>query len=435
MQGHQAWARWVPGQVARQTRCAGGGDPRRRLSARRLWVGLLAAAVSLLGGPDAGRAGDLKDTIKNLWPNGIVLEPTPPPFPSHQGHFTASSLQGLDSLSTSIASSLGFLSLNSSVSSFTFDIERGVPVRTTDSLGPLLAERAPTLGEGKLNLAFTYTRIDFSRFQGTPLDKLTLDFHHQDLNGNGILDTTGPFSFESDVVRATINLSIVEDVYTVFATYGITRHWDVGLVIPIIHINVRAVADATVIRNSPFSQFVHNFGPDSSPSHVTAGGETTGIGDILVRTKYNFLRNEGAWPDLAGLLQVKLPSGNPDDLLGTGHTNFLPMLVASKTYAFITPHLNVGYEMTTGPRSDDNLRYVAGFDMRLHPRLTFATDVLGRWEPNGNGTGDNIVDLALGLKWNPFGSFLIGGNVQVPINKNEGLRANVIWTLGLEYTF
>ena len=414
MQGHQAWA--------------------RRTSAR-LGVALLVGVLWLLAGPETGRAGDLKDTIKNLWPNGIHLEPTPPPFPSHQGHFTASSLQGLDSLSTSIASSLGFLSLNSSVSSFTFDIERGVPVRTTDSLGPLLAERAPTLGEGKLNLAFTYTRIDFSRFQGTPLDKLTLDFHHQDLNGNGILDTTGPFSFESDVVRATINLSIVEDVYTVFATYGITRHWDVGLVIPIIHINVRAVADATVIRNSPFSQFVHNFGPDSSPSHVTAGGETTGIGDILVRTKYNFLRNEGAWPDLAGLLQVKLPSGNPDDLLGTGHTNFLPMLVASKTYAFITPHLNVGYEMTTGPRSDDNLRYVAGFDMRLHPRLTFATDVLGRWEPNGNGTGDNIVDLALGLKWNPFGSFLIGGNVQVPINKNEGLRANVIWTLGLEYTF
>ncbi|PYO33716.1 MAG: hypothetical protein DMD86_10295 [Candidatus Rokuibacteriota bacterium] len=219
-----------------------------------------------------------------------------------------------------------------------------------------------------------------------------------------MVDATGPFSFEQDVVQATINLSITEDVYTVFATYGITRHWDVGLVIPIIHINVRAVADATVIRNSPISQFVHNFGPDSSPSHVTAGGETTGIGDILVRTKYNFLRNEGAWPDLAGLLQVKLPSGNPDDLLGTGHTNFLPMLVASKTYAFITPHLNVGYEMTTGPRSDDNLRYIAGFDLRLHPRLTFASDVLGRWEPNGTGTGDNIVDLALGLKWNPFAS-------------------------------
>lgn len=414
MHSHQVWARWM---------------------SARLGAGLVVVALSLPAGPHAALAGDLRDTIKSLWPNGIVLEPTPPPFPSHQGHFTASSLQGLDTLNSSLASSLGFLSLNSSVSSFTFDVERGVPVRTTDSLGPLLAERAPTLGQSKLNLAFTYTRIDFSRFQGTPLDKLTLDFHHQDLNHNGILDTTGPFSFESDVVRATINLSIVEDVWALFATYGITRHWDVGLVIPIVHINVRAVADATIIRNSPFSAFVHNFGPDSSPSHVTAGGEDTGIGDILVRTKYNFLRNEGAWPDLAALLQVKLPSGDPDDLLGTGHTNFLPMLVASKTYAFITPHLNVGYETTTGPRADDNLRYVAGFDMRLHPRLTFATDVLGRWEPNGNGTGDNILDLALGLKWNPFGSFLVGGNVQLPLNKNEGLRANVIWTVGLEYTF
>jgi hypothetical protein len=401
----------------------------------RLVAGLLMAAISLAGNPGESRAGDLRDTIKNLWPGGIVLEPTPPPFPSHQGHFSASSLQGLDSLNNSIASSLGFLSLNSSVSGFTFDVERGVPVRTTDSLGPLLAERAPTLGEGKLDLAFTYTRVDFSRIQGTPLDKLSLDFHHQDLNHNGVLDTTGPFSFESDVVRATIDLSIVEDVWALFATYGITRYWDVGIVVPIVHINVHAVADATIIRNSPVSALVHNFGPDSSPSHVTGGGEATGVGDILLRTKYNVLRNEGAWPDLAGLLQVKLPSGDASNLLGTGETNFLPMLVASKTYGFLTPHLNVGYEMTTGPRSDDNLRYIAGFDALLHPRLTFATDVLGRWEPSGNGIGDNIVDLALGLKWNPVGSFLVSGNVQLPLNRNEGLRANVIWSLGVEYTF
>ncbi len=394
----------------------------------RLVAGLCVAALWLAGSPGESRAGDLRDTIKNLWPNGIVLEPTPPPFPSHQGHFTASSLQGLDNLNSSIASSLGFLSLNSSVAAFTFDVERGVPVRTTDSLGPLLAERAPTLGEGKLDLAATYTRVDFSRFQGTPLDKLTLDFHHQPLPG-------GPFSFENDVVRATIDLSIVEDVWALFATYGITRSWDVGIVVPIVHIDVRAVADATIIRNSPVSSLVHNFGPDSSPSHVTGGGEATGVGDILLRTKYNVLRNEGAWPDLAGLLQVKLPSGDSSNLLGTGETNFLPMLVASKTYSFLTPHLNVGYEMTTGPRSDDNLRYVAGFDARLHPRLTFATDVLGRWEPSGNGIGDNLVDLALGLKWNPVGSFIVGSYVELPVNRNEGLRANVIWSVGLEYTF
>ena len=166
-------------------------------------------------------------------------------------------------------------------------------------------------------------------------------------------------------LQATIDLSIKEDVWALFGTYGITRNWDVGIVVPIIHIDFRAVGDATIIRNSPVSTLVHNFGPDSSPSHVSGGGEETGVGDILVRTKYNFLRNQGAWPDLAVLGQAKLPSGDPDNLLGTGHTNFLGMLVASKTYGFLTPHVNAGYELTTGPREDDNLRYIVGFDARV----------------------------------------------------------------------
>ena len=404
-------------------------------SRARLVFGGMVVSLSLVVGPEESWAGGLRDTIKNLWPGGIHLQPTPPPFPSHDPHFLASSLQGLDNLNSSLASALGFLSLNSSSAGFTFDIERGVPVRTTDSLGPLLAERAPTLGQGKLDLAFTYTRIEFSRFQGTPLNKLTLDFAHQDVNGNGVIDTTGPFAFESDVVRATIDLTITEDVFALFGTYGLTRQWDVGIVIPIVHIFVRADADATIIRNSSVSQFVHNFGPGSSPSHTTGGGETTGIGDILLRTKYNFLRNETAWPDLAVLGQVKLPSGDASNLLGTGHTNFLGMLVASKTYNFLTPHLNLGYELTTGPRADDNLRYVVGVDARVHPRLTFASDILGRWQPNGNGIGDHVVDMAFGLKWNPVGSFIVNGNAQIPLNRDEGLRANVIWSLGLEYTF
>jgi Putative MetA-pathway of phenol degradation len=406
----------------------------RRTSAQwQLW--LMAMALYLFVVPAKTEAGGLRDTITNLWPDGIHLEPSPAPFPSHAPHFLASSLQGLDSLNTSLASSLGFLSLNSSSSSFTFDIERGVPVRSTDSLGPLLAERAPTLGKGKLDLAMTYTRIEYSRFQGTSLNKLKLDFQHEDVNGNGIRDTTGIFSFESDVVEATIDLSITEDIWALFGTYGITRHWDVGIVIPIIHINLRAVGDATIIRNSPNSTLVHNFGPDSSPSHVSGGGEETGIGDILVRTKYNFLRNQGGWPDLAVLGQVKLPSGDPDNLLGTGHTNFLGMLVASKTYGFLTPHVNAGYELTTGPREDDNLRYIVGFDAQVHPHVTLVTDLLGRWEPNRTGNGSHLLDMAFGLKVNPVGSFLIGGYAQVPLNRNEGLRANVIWSLAVEYIF
>ncbi|HEX9872480.1 MAG TPA: hypothetical protein VGC99_28565, partial [Candidatus Tectomicrobia bacterium] len=141
---------------------------------------LVLFMVALLWESPSARAGSLKNVVKDLYGgNGIVLQPSPPPFPSHAPHFTASSLQGLETLNTGLTSNLGFFAFNSTVAGFAFDIERGIPVRTTESLGPLLAERAPTLGAGKLNLAFAYTRLDFKRFQGQRLSDLSLTFEHE----------------------------------------------------------------------------------------------------------------------------------------------------------------------------------------------------------------------------------------------------------------
>jgi hypothetical protein len=403
------------------------------LQLRGMLVWLVVALI--WESPSAG-AGDLKNVVRDLYGgNGIVLQPSPPPFPSHAPHFTTSSLQGLETLSTGLTSNLGLFAFNSTVAGFTFDIERGIPVRTTESLGPLLAERAPTLGERKLNLAFTYTRLDFSRFQGTRLSDLSLTFEHEDTNGNGIRDTTGIFSFESDDIHVDLDLTIREDVFALFATYGLTRHWDVGIVFPILHVHVRANAQATIVRNSPVSQLVHNFGPQSDSPRSTGGGDETGIGDIILRTKYNFLRDRPWWPDLAIVGDIKLPTGDADDLLGTGDTNFRALLVASRSFGLLTPHVNFGYEVTTGGSEQNNVRYVAGLDARVHPRLTLAADVIGRWEPNGDGIGDNTLDLGLGAKVNIFQTFLLNGIVQLPLNRNDGLRANVIWTVGVEYTF
>jgi hypothetical protein len=408
-----------------------------------LWIisfqlrGLLVLLwVALIWQLSSAEAGSLKNVVRDLYGgNGIVLQPSPPPFFSHAPHFTASSLQGLESLNTGLTSNLGLFAFNSTVAGFTFDIERGIPVRTTESLGPLLAERAPTLGERKLNLAFAYTRLDFKRFQGRRLSDLSLTFEHEDTNGNGIRDTTGPFSFESDDIHVDLDLTIREDVFALFATYGLTRHWDVGIVLPIVHLHLRANAQATIVRNSSVSERVHNFGPQSDAPRSTGGGDETGIGDIILRTKYNFLRDRPRWPDLAIVGDMKLPTGDEDDLLGTGDTNLRALLVASRSFGFLTPHVNLGFEWTTGGSEQNNVRYVAGVDARVHPRLTVAADVLGRWEPSGDGIGDSTVDLGLGAKWNIFQTFLLNAGVQLPLNRNEGLRANVIWTVGIENTF
>jgi len=407
---------------------------RLRLRSLQLPAFLLVFLFGLIWNPLSAGAGRLKNVVGDLYGgDGILLQPSA--VFSHAPHFSASSLQGLDTLNTALTSNLGLFAFNSTVAGFTFDIERGVPVRTTESLGPLLAERAPTLGAGKLNFGFAYTRLDFKRFEGQRLNDLSLIFEHEDLNGNGIRDTTGIFSFESDDIRVDLDLEIAEDVFALFATYGLTRFWDVGIVFPIVHVRVRADAQATIVRYSSISPLVHNFGPQSDSPQSRAGGDETGIGDIILRTKYNFLRAQPRWPDLAIVGELKLPTGDDDNLLGTGDTNLRALLVASRSFGLLTPHVNLGFEWTTEGSEQNNVRYVAGLDARVHRSLTVAVDVLGRWEPSGDGVGDHMVDLALGAKWNVFRTFLLNANVQLPLNRGEGLRPNFIWTVGIENTF
>lgn len=401
-----------------------------------LWVGWFA-------GP--AEAADLKNTIRNLYGNqGILLEPTPLPFFTQESRFQASSLQGLDKLNAQLTSAIGLPSFSSSVTGFTFDLDRGIPVRTTESLGPLLTERATTLGARKLDVSFTYTRLSFTKLQGKDLDHLELVFLRDDANGNGIRDTSGPFSFESDIIRARLNVDLREDIFAFIATYGVTSVWDVGLVVPFTHVRLVAKASAAIldqfgnpggtrIGNLP----IHRFGPNSTPPDASGGGEETGLGDIILRTKYNFLRNYGGpIPDLAFLAEVKLPTGDEGRLLGTDGTNLAGLLIASKTFErWFTPHVNIGYEINTKDLEQNTIRYALGFDARLLSELSFDADVLGRFKPAGSRIGEHINDLSLGLKWNPLNSLIFRANVQIPLDKNSGLRANFIPTVGVEYLF
>ena len=405
----------------------------------------LSLILLLAGSVRLADAADLKDAIRNLYGGqGILLEPLPLPFPSQESRFQASSLQGLDQLNSQLTSAIVVPSFNSSVTGFTFDIERGVPVRTTESLGTLLTERATTLGARKLDLTFTYTRVNFTKLQGKDLKELELVFLRGDANGNGIRDTSGPFSFESDVIRARLSVDLTEDIFALIATYGLTAEWDVGFVVPVTHIRLIAKAHATI-----FDQFgnpggtkigdipIHRFGPNSSQPDASGGGDETGLGDIVLRTKYNFLRHyDDLIPDMAFLVELKLPTGDEERLLGTGGANLTGLLVASRTYArWFTPHVNLGYEIDTKDTRQNAIRYALGFDARLLPELTLAAGLIGRAKPEGSGTGDHIVDLSLGVKWNPIKSLIFRTNVQIPLDKNSGLRADFIPTVGIEYIF
>lgn len=417
-----------------------------RVSAAVTKIIVPSLILMLLVGTAEG-AGPLRETIANLFgPDGIILAPTTlrrgPPG-NRAGDFQASSIRGLEQLNDQINSAVGIFAFNSSVTGFTFDLERGIPIRTTESLGPLLTERAPTLGARRLNVNFSYTRINFTQFQGTDLDNVPLVFAAEDINQNGIIDTRGAFRAESDQVRVRLDLDISEDLFALVATYGVTSVWDIGVVIPVVHLRFRAKGQADIVDKDGRSggtrvggRPVHLFRDGSSSLTASGGGDATGVGDVIIRTKYNFLTSHSVLPDLSAVVEVKLPTGSGDDLLGTGGTNLTGLLVASKTYSrWFTPHLNLGYVRDTGDTRQSKIRYAVGFDARLLERLTAVADVIGFSKPEGNGVGDNIVDLSLGAKWNPVGSWFLGANFQIPLNKSSGLRADFIPTFSIEYIF
>jgi hypothetical protein len=380
-------------------------------------------------------AQELRNFISDLYGgNGITLDRFGR-FP-HDAHFTAESVETLGNLNAALTRNLGVFGARSTTAGYTFDIAKGVPVRTDQNLGSLLAERATTIGKGRIGLGFSYTHVDYSQYEGRDLDNLQLVFQHDDILGpgfrpgpDGVLGPPGP-GFERDTVNVRINTEVVQNIFAFYANYGITDNWSAEIVVPVVHVRVRADAVATINGDPNF----HRFGRFGDSVVSSTGGEEVGIADIILRTKYNFLRGHGYLPDMAVLGQVITPNGDEDKLLGTGVGRFSGLLIMSKQYGRFTPHLNAGYELTTGDTIKDSVRYIAGVDVSLHPMITGVVDVLGRWEPDGNGTQDQH-DVAVGFKAAPIGRVPLSMLVQIPINKDTGLRADTIWSLAAEYAF
>ena len=74
----------------------------------------------------------------------------------------------------------------------------------------------------------------------------------------------------------------------------------------------------------------------------------------------------------------------------------------------------------------DSVRYVLGADLALLPAWTVAVDLLGRWEHSGDDIGDHLVDFTAGTKVEVVENVLLSINLKFPLNKDEGLRADVI---------
>ncbi len=333
---------------------------------------------------------------------------------------------------------------------FAWDSDLDTFVRSEQSLGPSIAERATTLGKGVFTVGFSYTHSDFDTLEGDDLSDL--NFSQPALSPELVagLPAADQVSFGDDLILTTLDMSFRLDLFYVTAAYGLTDDIDVSMALAINRIEMRGRATARisdvlengnvffgtdqpgVLRTSPDPQCSQGFMCVEDSFDESASG----TGDIYLRGKWNFATlslADFAWVDLATAAVLTIPTGNGGDLLGFRDPTFTPWLIASTNLGPVSPHANIGYALRSG-RDVSQFQWILGADARATDWLTLGADFLGYHDDNRDGSNDDVIQSALGLKINPVDQFVLGVGFQLPLNR-DGLRADVVYTGQIEYTF
>jgi hypothetical protein len=437
---------------------------------------LVATCVLLLAsGADALAQApyNLAIPVKNLatlftglyGPSGLIVdsEATLAGEQSHTAHFTSAFQADFSQFSTALVGQLVTVPLPSPASGFTyrFDASLGVFERSTQSFGPILAERADTIGSGHVSTGVALQRFSFDRVEGLDLEHVPAVFTHDNAQLRG---------GREDVVTTQNSIEASVAQFITFVTMGVTDRLDVSLAVPIVATDVKVTSEATIRRIGTVNPLTHFFrqsdGEVGNLRLFTAQESASGLGDLTVRLKGTAVRATGG--GLALGLDVRIPTGDEMNLLGTGAAGVEPFAVWSATYARVSPHVNAGYQWNgssvlagdpaTGVAADlpDQVNWVAGADVSVNSRLTVALDLIGRYlidakrlvreefrALDGRSVFPNItfatgsfseLSGAAGLKMNVFGRVLLDMNVLFALDEH-GLRDKVTPLVGLEYTF
>ncbi|HXI19951.1 MAG TPA: hypothetical protein VNH46_02645, partial [Gemmatimonadales bacterium] len=377
----------------------------------------------------------------------------------------------LDFLSGAIAVAASSVPISTATSGVTFRFEGGRPVPTSRSSGPIFGERVQTLGRGRLLVGTNVTGVDFKRVRGVPLNNIAFTFTHQNVCRSNPSFVPGgscpaPFAgdtalgsptFENDVIEVNTSINFNLQVASLFLTYGLLDRVDVGVSLPLVRVDLSGGGVARVV---PFTNPTpHYFGTAQDPLLSAASslnGTASGIGDLAARIKVNLAGSDrGAFGFLA---EGRFPTGNEDDFLGTGHFALRALGIASAQYGTFSPHVNMGYLYRSGKTLNDAFLATVGFDQLVSSWATFAADMIGQWQVGTsplklpgpvtftvpyqrsvNPTSlpnmkDNILDGSLGFKLTTASGVTFVTNALVPLNQG-GMRGNVEWTAGVEYTF
>lgn len=403
-------------------------------------------------------------------PNGLVVSSDDVLLDgsTHAAHFNSSFQSDFRLMNIALTSQLTAVPLPSPASGFTykFDPSTGTFVRSTRSFGPILADRGETIGRGRIALGTNLQFFSFDRLDGVPLTEVPAVFRHDDYRSTG---------GRSDVIatRNTIQATVTQ--FTGALTYGLTDRIDISAAVPIVRTRVSLLSNATIQRVGTGADLgVHYFLDPAAPGgHGTSrqfftSGEAGGVGDVVLRAKATVMR-EGP-RSLAAGLDLRLPTGDEQNLLGSGALGARPFVALSASYRAASPHLNAAYQwngksLLAGDvrervKADlpDQFQYAVGTDVSVNPRLSLIFDLLGQrlvrsprlttfdFVAEGPAGSVKLRDLqfqtasfwtssgSIGLKANLAPRLLINFNLRFSIG-DAGLTDRITPLLGMEWAF
>lgn len=428
---------------------------------------LAVAVAALMAGPAAAQSSDkLAFLIPTLYgPSGLVVdsEARLPSGETHSAHFNSAFQAEFTQFNVALASQLSAVPLPSSASGFTYELDPtlGVFQRSTQSFGPILAERAETIGKRKFSVGFSYQVFTFDTLEGVSLDQIPAVFTHDAPASGG----------RADIVTTLNSIDARVGQATAFFTYGLLERVDLSVAVPLVTVDLDVASDASVQRvgtaASPATHFFRDASGAFGGSRRYAGaGTASGVGDVILRLKSTVFKSGQTAMALG--VDSRIPTGDEEDLLGSGAPGIKPFLVLSYASKNFAPHLNVAYQwngdsvlagnVMTGVKGDmpDQVLYVGGLDIGLTEKVTIAFDVLGRYVIDSPRLGSTIfrtidvgssfpnihfetgsfsvVDGAVGLKINLGGKLLADFNALFKLN-DAGLRDTFTPLVGIEYSF
>ena len=303
--------------------------------------------------------------------------------------------------------------------------ELGTVQRATQNFGPFFVERAITAGQGQVSLGLTFQQLHF-----TSLDGRTLRDGSLITTANQFVDESAPFDVDQ------LTLAIDASVATLYGNVGVTDRIEVGFAAPMVALRLDG-SRVNTYRGRTFTQ-------------ATARARSIGLADLVVRTKFTAYRDEGA--SIAGAVDLRLPTGHSEDLLGAGKRSVKLSAIGSAEGSRVSSHVNAG--VTIGGLADE-LNYGGALALAASGTVTVIGEMIGRLIDNPGGivpvsaphptlrgvqtmrlTPDtsklHIISLIPGFKWNLSNTWVLAGNVSIPLSK-AGLTAPFTPFVGLDY--